>query len=104
MSRLDTHVAAVQRKLTLAIFIEWSAICIFVLGILAMLMIVLERTILHVPFQKPSIWIGAGVLVAAVVSLLMALLNRPSREAAAVAIDEKLGLKEKFSTALVSRA
>jgi hypothetical protein len=104
MSRVDTHVAAVQRKLTLAIFIEWSAICIFVLGILAMLMIILERTILHVPFQKPSIWIGAGVLVAAVVSLLMALLNKPSREAAAVAIDEKLGLKEKFSTALVSRA
>src|SRR5207342_641617 len=44
-----------------------------------------------------------GVGVCALISALWAGLTRPSREQAAVAIDEKLRLKEKFSTAIYVR-
>src|SRR5687767_7047362 len=97
MSRLDTHVAAVQRKLTLGIFVEWLATSAFVLAVLVLLTILLQRA-LHVGIPREALWIGVGLVV--LVAIIFAVLNRPTREAAAVAIDQKLSLKEKFSTAL----
>ena len=97
MSRLDTHVAAVQRKLTLGIFVEWMATSAFVLAVLALLTILLQRA-LHVGVPREALWVGLGLVV--LVAIIFTVMNRPSREAAAVAIDEKLALKEKFSTAL----
>src|SRR5688500_20283346 len=97
MSRLDSHVAAVQRKLTLGIFVEWFATAAFVLAVLALLTILLQRALL-VGIPRETLWVGLGLVV--LVALVFTVMNRPTREAAAVAIDEKLSRKEKFSTAL----
>ena len=97
MSRVDSHVAAVRRRLTLGIYIEWLAMAAFVLAVLSFLVILSER-VLHIALPPQLIWVGVGAV--AVAAGIMAILNAPSAEAAAVAIDEKLGLKEKFSTAL----
>ena len=100
MSRIDTHVAAVQRKLTLGIFVNWLAMTAFVAAVLALLTILSQKVL---PFRVPLLllWIALGAILA--VSLLMAMIHRPSPAAAAVAIDDKLQLKEKFSTALHAR-
>ncbi|MCY2952393.1 MAG: hypothetical protein NTU53_10495 [Planctomycetota bacterium] len=100
MSRLDSHVAAVQRKLSLVTFVEWLAMTGFVLAVLVLLTILLQRAT-HVGLPPMAIWVGLGL--AMLVAGIMATINRPTREAAAVAIDEKLLLKEKFSTALQVR-
>jgi hypothetical protein len=100
MSRIDAHISSVQRKLTLAVFVDWLAKGAFVLAGLALLTIVLQRLI-HFGLPLTSLWVGLGVL--AVAALVLTVLNRPSREHAAVALDERLGLKEKFSTALSVR-
>jgi hypothetical protein len=100
MSRLDSHVAAVQRKLSLVTFVEWLAMTGFVLAVLVLLTILLQRAT-HVGLPSKAIWVGLGLAV--LVAGIMALMNRSTREAAAVAIDEKLLLKEKFSTALQVR-
>src|ERR1044071_236250 len=101
MSRLDSHVAAVQRKLTLAVFIDWLGVCALGLGIAAIITIVLQKAI-H--FSIPSLLLWSGVVATLAVAALLTVLSRPSRDVAAVAIDEKLGLKEKFSTALSVRS
>ena len=100
MSRLDSHVAAAQRKLSLVTFVEWLAMTGFVLAVLVLLTILLQRAT-HVGLPPKAIWVGLGLAV--LVAGIMATINRPTREAAAVAIDEKLLLKEKFSTALQVR-
>ena len=97
MSRLDTHVAAVQRKLTLGIFVEWFAAAAFVLAVLALLTILLQRALL-VGIPRETLWVGLGLVL--LVAIIFTVMNRPTRAAAAVAIDQKLSLKEKFSTAL----
>ncbi len=97
MSRVDSHVAAVRRRLTLGIYIQWLAMAAFVLAVLSFLVILSER-ILHIALPPQLIWVGVGAV--AVAAGIMAILHAPSADAAAVAIDEKLGLKEKFSTAL----
>ena len=94
---LDTHVAAVQRKLTLGIFVEWFAVSAFVLAVLALLTILLQRALL-VGIPRETLWVGIGLVL--LVAIFFTILNRPTRQAAAVAIDQKLSLKEKFSTAL----
>ena len=45
-------------------------------------------------------WIWGGLAGCAVVAFVYALIKRPTQHDAAVAIDDKLALKEKFSTAL----
>ena len=102
MSRLDDHVAAVQNKLALMQFIialAWSS-AIFVAVI--WLAVLLDRIfLLHLP--RPSIWFYAGAAAAVIASLIYAIANRPDEQRAAAAIDQKLGLKEKISTALFIR-
>jgi hypothetical protein len=56
---------------------------------------------IHLPRHVLWFWIGLGVTV--IGSLAFTLRRKPSRNQAAVAIDEKLLLKEKFSTALYMR-
>jgi hypothetical protein len=100
MSRIDSHVAAAQRKIMLGSFIDWLAVAGFVLAVLSLLTILLQRA-LHFGLPRQTLWIGLALVV--VTALVLTILQRPSRESAAVAIDEKLSLKEKFSTALVVR-
>ncbi len=101
MSRLDSHVATVQRRMTYAILVDWLAICAFVLTVLALLLIIAQRAI-HFDLPISALWIGVGL--GAVVAFTMTLINRPNSKTAAVALDERLNLKEKFSTALAVRS
>src|SRR5882757_3384052 len=100
MSRLDQHIGAVRRKMALGIFVVslgWAALVVAsgtLLGILVYK---------FVGFRLPPLSIavagGAGVLAA----LGWAIYRRPSAKHAAVEIDQKLNLFEKFSTALYAR-
>ena len=101
MSRLDSHVSAVQRKLTVAIFLEWLGMAAFVLAVLALLVILVNKAL---RLQVPVELLYAGGAAVLIVALIMAVLRRPNAKAAAIAIDEKLSLKEKFSTALCVRS
>jgi hypothetical protein len=102
MSRLDDHVAAVQNKLTLKQFsvaLAWSSIVFVSILWLAVL---LDRIfLLHLP--KPTLWIYAGIAATVIAALIDAISKRPDAQQAAAAIDQKLGLKEKISTALYVR-
>ncbi len=55
----------------------------------------------HLP--RESVWFFAFLGAAVVGAFLWAMARRPSSQHAAVAIDQKLGLKEKYSTALYVR-
>ncbi len=102
MSRLDHHISAVRNKLTLGIFLDawaWTGLLLAVLVLIAIIgQRVLDRAIAH-PGALFLIGIGATTLGAWIFSVT----RRPSAETAAVKIDEALGLKEKFSTALYAR-
>src|SRR5687768_6920023 len=102
MSRLDRHVAMVQNKLALGRFVQ--ALAWATLAFLAVLWvgIIVER-VFHVRPPRVMIWIWSGLGAAVLAAIVYALVKRPTRHDAAVAIDEKLALKEKFSTALFAR-
>jgi hypothetical protein len=102
MSRLDDHVAAVQNKLALRQFIialAWSSVIFISIVWLAVL---LDRIFL-LQLPKPAIWLYAGAGATLLASLIYAITQRPDANHAAIAIDQKLGLKEKISTALIIR-
>ena len=102
MSRLDDHVSAVQNKLALGRFtyaLAWGSV-----GFVSLVWVAVIANILtqwHPP--KPMLWLYAGAAVTALASLVYAMMKRPTAREAAVAIDQKLGLKEKISTALFIR-
>ena len=102
MSRLDHHILAVRNKLTLGIFLEAWAWTGLLLGVLVLVAVigqrVLDRAIAH---PAELFWIGAGATVLG--AWIYCVVRRPSAELAAVKIDEVMGLKEKFSTALYAR-
>ena len=102
MSRLDQHISAVRNKLTLGIFLDawaWTGLLLAVGVLIAVIgQRVLDRAIAH-PAELFLIGAGATVLGAWISSIV----RRPSADAAAVKIDEALGMKEKFSTALYAR-
>ena len=102
MSRLDQHVAAVQNKLAATRFINALVWTMLVFAGVVTLDILIAR-IVHVQLPRPMVWFWSGIGVAASAAMFWAILHRPSRKAAAVAIDQKLGLSEKISTALFVR-
>jgi hypothetical protein len=102
MSRLDNHVRAVQNRLALLRLVEalvWAVLA-FAAGFA--LVIVAERA-LRYTLPRPVWFVCGGIGVAFFAAMLYAVLRRPSARYAAIAIDEKLGLKEKISTALYVR-
>lgn len=102
MSRLDDHVAAVQNRMALRIFtatLAWTA-TIFAAGILVG---VLVDRIFLLSLPKPMIWLGGGAAATVIAAMIYAILKRPAANLAAIPIDDKLGLKEKISTALSCR-
>src|SRR4051812_12449731 len=102
MSRLDQHVAKVQNKLALARFIValgWTSLA---LAMMVALVLLEERTV-HYMLPRPRWFLLGGAGAAVVAALIYSLARRPSAKTAAVAIDQKLGLKEKISTALYMR-
>jgi hypothetical protein len=102
MSRLDRHVAFVQGKLAFARFL--TAVAYTTLGFFAVLWLaVVIQRIFHIAPPKPIAFAWAGLGVAVVAAIIYSMLKKPTTHEAAVAIDERLGLKEKFSTALFVR-
>jgi hypothetical protein len=102
MNRLDRHVANVQNKLALDRFIAGLAWASVAFAGAVWLTIIVDR-VLRVRPPAWHMWFWAGLGVTLVAALAYAILRRPSPHAAAVAIDQKLGLKEKISTALFVR-
>lgn len=102
MSRLDRHVDAVQNKLAMAEFLVALAASCTVLAGAVWLAILIDK-LFQLRLPQPLIWLSSAAGVAVLVAIGYAVWRRPTRHAAAVAIDEKLGLKERFSTALYAR-
>lgn len=101
MTHLEKHIAAVRSKLSLEIFINalaGGAVALSGAGLVAVIIDRFFAVSLPAEWRWPAvglfgaIWLGAAFVFAA--------LRRPTRHAAAVAIDAKLGLKERFATAL----
>jgi hypothetical protein len=102
MSRLDRHVSAVQTRMTLTIWLWALAWAGIIFAIVVWSAILIDKLVqVHLPRQVMWLWIGAGITVAG--SLAFTIWRRPGKSQAAVAIDERLALKEKFSTALYIR-
>jgi hypothetical protein len=107
MSRLDRHVATVQTKLFLRRFfnaLAWSSLVLAAVTLLAVVINFFFRIFTDYMPNFPKFWvlIGGGIACVAI-SLAYAMVRKPSREQAAAAIDERLRLKEKFSTAIYVR-
>ncbi len=102
MSRLDRHVGLVQNKLAMGIFLSALGTTLAGLCGLVIVGLVADR-LAHLGVPRAWTWILAGVGLAVVSAAAYAVARRPSPHQAAVAIDQKLGLAEKFSTALYAR-
>lgn len=102
MSRLDQHVLAVRNRLMLGRFIvalAWTS-----LGLAGCVLIaVVVGKVFRVELPWQMVFLYAGGALAAGFAAGYAVITRPGELAAAVAIDEKLALKEKYSTALQLR-
>lgn len=98
---IEAHVAAVRRKMIFQRFVRYLAVALLVMGGLAWATVLALRLFsLELPGGALA-WLAGGLLVSAGVAWLWAMKTAPTAHTAAVAIDERLGLKEKFSTALV---
>src|SRR5689334_23970265 len=96
MSRLDRHVSLVQNKLAFQKFVNALAWAVLWAGVAACLGIVVWRVVGKDALPSIKWWaIGAGAIV--VGAGVFGFMRRPSEIEAAVAIAERLGIKEKFS-------
>jgi hypothetical protein len=103
MSRIDHHITTIRNKLALGVFLEALAWATATLGIVVLIAILLER-VLDREIAHAMIMLGLGVIATLIGAFIYSLARRPTEAMAAVKIDEALGLKEKFSTALYARA
>ena len=102
MSQIDHHVAAVQNKMALNQFVRAAAWALLVYAAVVWLNVLIDRFFsVRLPAWNVLFWVGLGLTIAGAIGY--AVWRRPSQRTAAVAIDEQLGLKEKFSTALYAR-
>jgi hypothetical protein len=103
MTRLDRHVAFVQSKLALGKFLYALGFTIaFWLATVALAVIV-DR-VFQIRLPKPTAFFWAGAATATLAAVIYSLIKKPKPHEAAVAIDQALGLKEIFSTALFIRS
>src|SRR4051812_27531918 len=103
MTRLDHHVMSVRNKLAIATLLDALARVLTVYGGVVLLAVLADR-LFHgrlIPGPKILFWGGVGVSCALATGY--AFWRRPTAHQAAVAIDERLALQEKFSTALYVR-
>jgi hypothetical protein len=102
MSRLDQHVRRVQNKLMLVRFVGALARTAFVAAIVVAIGVIVWRALGYANLPPMKWWlVGVGAIAGGVG--IFAWWRRPSPVDAAVAIDERLHLDEKFSTALYAR-
>ena len=102
MSRLDRHIAMVQNKLALQRFLQGLVVAALLFLIALWVGLVVDR-VFHWRPPRVAWWMWGGAGAAMVGAVVFAIVRRPSRHEAAVFIDERLALKEKFSTALFAR-
>ena len=102
MSRLDQHVQAIRNRFLLqGLFNHLAQLLLWVSCVL--IVVVLLTRVLAVALPAKAAWaagIFAGTFLA---SWIMANIRQPSLLATAMKIDDRLGLKERYSTALSSR-
>ena len=102
MSRLDSQIATVRTKLALDLFFAAWARALLIAAAAATAY-VLVRTFTPWRLPREAVF-GYGVLGVTIVwGIVVALRRRPDALTAATAIDDRLGLAEKFSTALHAR-
>ncbi|MEM8872873.1 MAG: hypothetical protein AAGD32_01325 [Planctomycetota bacterium] len=102
MSRLDKHVAAVRTQMLLGDLLKRAAVTLLIAGG-ALWVYVIAARVFAMRLPGEMFWLIGGAVLALVAAMIWAFVNRPAEHEAAVAIDEKLGLKSKFASALSFR-
>jgi hypothetical protein len=103
MSRLDRHVNLVRNKLAMGTLLKALAWAMLGFAFVVLLNILVDRFLARrLPHYGVFFLVGLGVTVAGAIAY--SIWRRPSSRQAAIAIDDRLGLKEKFSTALYVRS
>ena len=102
MSRLDQHVQRLQTRLFVGLFTEALAGAALVLAGGYELALVIGR-VFDVYLPRPEFFVAGAATAGVLGCLIYAGLRRPGEHATAVVIDQTLGLKERFSTALYAR-
>lgn len=102
MTRLDQRIALVRSKLALNIFLTGLGWSLAGLAGAAVAAVLFDR-LFSLQLPHPAIWFWSALGAAVIFASLRLLVHRPSSQDAALAIDEHLFLKEKFSTALCVR-
>ena len=102
MSRLDQHIQRLQTRLFVGLFADALAMAALALAGAYELALVIGRVFdAYLPW--PEFFIAGGATAGVLGCLIYAGLRRPGEHATAVVIDQTLGLKERFSTALYAR-
>ena len=100
MNEIQSLLKIVARRLETTSFIAKLHTVGIVAAVIALALMILDRTVSATGFV-PWVWIGPALgLIATAVALLMWFRARPSESHVAVVVDEQLDLREKLSTAL----
>ena len=102
MTRIDQHIRAVRNKLALGRLIDAMGWTLLGLALLILVGVLVVR-LFSLDAAGGRVWMGGGLAAAVLMALGYAIWRRPGEQEAAVAIDRKLGLKEKLGTALYAR-
>ncbi|MBV8781669.1 MAG: hypothetical protein JO353_09750, partial [Phycisphaerae bacterium] len=102
VSRLDQHISAVQNRLVIQAFFRALSLTVLIAATLILFGVGVDKLIGWLPPQ-PRWWVYGISAAAASAALVIALVRRPDPMSAAAAIEQKLGLQEKVSTALFAR-
>lgn len=102
MNRLDRHIETVRARVGMEKMLNAASWALSGVAAVMLILVVVER-LAHFRAPEPF-WIagslaGAGVIVA----IVLGLVRRPRPIEAAAVIDQRLGLKERFSTAVFVR-
>jgi hypothetical protein len=102
MSRLDNHILTIRNRLALGVFLEAAAWAGTVLA-MVIAMAVIGQRVLDRALPHTLMLLAIGFSATVIGALVYSLIRRPSPQTAAIKIDQVLGLKEKYSTALYAR-
>ncbi|MGD0137948.1 MAG: hypothetical protein ABSD28_03665 [Tepidisphaeraceae bacterium] len=102
MNRLDNHILTIRNKLALGVFLDAAAWAGTVLAVAIAIAIIGQR-VLDRSLPHALMLLGIGFIAGVIGALVYSLIRRPSPQTAAIQIDQVMGLKEKFSTALYAR-
>jgi hypothetical protein len=103
MTRLDQNIAKARAQIALGHFVDALGAATAALAAAVLLAILIHKA-LGYTLPWPSAAFAAAAGAGALAAVVFALWRRPSPHAAAVAIDQKLSLRERFSSALALRA